>query len=35
VAALDDPEIRPATPLAARAIEEYAAGIREDGSLDW
>src|SRR5579862_6657657 len=35
VAALDDPEIRPAPPLAAKLIEEYAAGVREDGSLDW
>src|SRR5438270_3490738 len=35
VAALDDPEIRPASPLAAQAIEEYASSIREDGTFDW
>ena len=35
VAALDEPEIRPATPLAARAIEEYAAAIKEDGTVGW
>src|SRR6266852_4082494 len=34
-AAMDEPEIRPATPLAAQAIGEYAASIREDGALDW
>lgn len=33
--ALDDPDVRPATPLAAQAIEVYAAGVRENGTLDW
>ena len=35
VAALDDPRVRPATPLAARAIERFADSRREDGSFDW
>jgi uncharacterized protein (DUF1778 family) len=35
VAALSDPEIRPAPPLAERLIREYAASAREDGRLDW
>jgi uncharacterized protein (DUF1778 family) len=33
--ALSDSKSRPATPLAARAIEEYAAGINKDGSFGW
>jgi uncharacterized protein (DUF1778 family) len=33
--ALDDPEIRPAPPLAAKLIDEYNASVREDGTLDW
>lgn len=35
VAALNNPEVSPATPLAARLIDEYATGVREDGTLDW
>jgi uncharacterized protein (DUF1778 family) len=35
VAALDDPRIRPATPLAASAIENFSRSKREDGSFDW
>jgi uncharacterized protein (DUF1778 family) len=34
VAALEQPA-RPATPLAAKIIEDYAATIREDGTFDW
>jgi uncharacterized protein (DUF1778 family) len=33
--ALSDTEIRPATALAALAIEEYAASVREDGTFGW
>ena len=35
VTALDDREIRSATPLAARLIDEYTASVREDGTLEW
>jgi uncharacterized protein (DUF1778 family) len=35
VAALNDPEIRPAPPLAKQLIAEYAAGVQADGTLDW
>jgi|SRR5579872_4867170 len=35
VAALNDPEIRPAPPLAEQLIDEYVASIREDGTFDW
>ncbi len=34
-AALIDPEIRTAPPLAQKLIGSYAASVREDGTLDW
>ena len=34
-AALDGSELRPATPLAVKVIEDYAGSIKEDGSFDW
>ena len=34
VRALSEP-VQPATPLAVASIEDYAASIREDGTLDW
>lgn len=35
VTALNDPEIQPAPPLAAKLIKKYAESIMEDGSFDW
>ena len=35
VAALEEPEVRPATTLAAGAIEAYASSLKEDGTFGW